>query len=312
MRNKSFLCVAGAYFCGPTAIVLVQTNLLMFCKYIIGDPNLITSIILGVQGMGLLCMPFWVVASKHLDKRVVYLIGGTILMVTVGGVYFVESQAAALVLSFFCGSCLAIPYLIPYSMLPDVIEEDELRTGKRREGIFVGFFTIMLKMATTGALTITNFMLSFVGYQAPSSRCNWNGEEADLELVEDPRQPEIVLHFIRSLVSFVPAIFLLAALFCAWSFPITRSKQAAMAKMAAQARLERSAQKHTKTDQEPPKFATELSGKELPDFAMELNGKEQFEKDLTVLWPCAIAPEDGCPKRRAAEQLSDGVRHETI
>ncbi|WP_338460804.1 MFS transporter [Synechococcus elongatus] len=34
-------------------------------------------------------------------------------------------------------------YLIPWSMLPDVIEWDELQTGQRREGIYYGFMVFL-------------------------------------------------------------------------------------------------------------------------------------------------------------------------
>ena len=33
------------------------------------------------------------------------------------------------------GLALAVPYLVPISMLPDVVEEDQERTGRRREGV---------------------------------------------------------------------------------------------------------------------------------------------------------------------------------
>lgn len=60
LQNKAYLCVVGAYLCGPTAVVLVQSNLLMFCKYILGDASIIQRIIPCVQVSGLLCLPIWV------------------------------------------------------------------------------------------------------------------------------------------------------------------------------------------------------------------------------------------------------------
>jgi len=236
LTNKSFLCVSGAYLCGPTAVVLVQSNLLMLCKYWLHDADIIMRIMLCVQGTGLLMVPFWVWVTSRLDKGHAYLIGGSILVVAVGSIYFVTTEAAALGLSCLIGSCLPVPYLIPYSMLPDVIDEDELRTGKRREGIFVGFFTIMLKMSITGALSITNILLKIVGYEAPELGC---GHSQDLV---DEGQPENVIHFIRCLCSFVPAMFFAVAIALAWLFPSTRKQQATIAKLNAQARLERTSQ----------------------------------------------------------------------
>eukprot|EP00501_MAST-03F_sp_TOSAG23-6_P001688 GSMAST32.ASY1.ANO1.1759.1 assembled CDS len=61
--------------------------------------------------------------------------------------------------AFFQGFSLAVCYLVPYSMLPDVIEADELKTGKRREGQYSGFFVVFMKLSVTGALALSNFVL---------------------------------------------------------------------------------------------------------------------------------------------------------
>jgi len=37
----------------------------------------------------------------------------------------------------------SVAYLIPWSMLPDVVDVDELNTGLRREGIYYGFFVFL-------------------------------------------------------------------------------------------------------------------------------------------------------------------------
>ena len=145
-KNKAFLYVVGIYLCGPTAVVLVQTNILLYCKYIVIDEsvfkrsNLVDVIIAVVQGMALICLPFWNWFGQKYGKKLSYYAGGSILCVSLGSLYFVEKQLTAIIVSFCIGSSLGIPYVIPYSMLPDVIEEDEIKTGKRREGIVSFFF----------------------------------------------------------------------------------------------------------------------------------------------------------------------------
>jgi len=195
--------------------------------------------------------------SRRYGKRFIYLVGGSVLVVAVFGIYWVEDSSSALVISFILGLAGPIPYLVPYSMLPDVIEEDELRTGKRREGIFVGFFTIVLKLSVTGALTITNFILKAAGYRAPQAVC---GDESAGNLPEE--QPEVVLNFFRVLCGPLPALFFLAAMFFVWAYPNSRSKQLAMAKLAAQARLERLTEKSetsSVTSTHSPRDVKELS-----------------------------------------------------
>jgi glycoside/pentoside/hexuronide:cation symporter, GPH family len=46
------------------------------------------------------------------------------------------------------GFGLGTLYLIPYSMIPDVVEMDELQTGERREGSFFSIFIFAEKVST--------------------------------------------------------------------------------------------------------------------------------------------------------------------
>lgn len=306
MRNKGFICVVGAYLCGPTAIVLIQGNIFMFCKYIIRDPRLINKIIPAVQGTALASMPIWVLLSRRYGKKALYLIGGSVLFAATLGIFWVEDSFSALVISFILGLAGPIPYLVPYSMLPDVIEEDELRTGKRREGIFVGLFTIVLKLSVSGALTITNFILKAGGYRAPTVIC---GKEEPSDLLPDT-QPEVVLNFLRVLCGPLPSIFFLGAMVFVWAFPISRSKQLAMAKLAAQARLERLTEKSetsSVTSTHSPRDVKELSDlvdgpfqEEIGTKALEAMIKEytevKFEEYVAQYQPARISQvhfEDG-------------------
>merc|ERR1711871_1312104 len=102
--------------------------------------------------------------TGKIGKKGAYYLGGCVMAVALCGLYLVTEDSKWLVwpLSTVIGVCIGVVYLVPYSMLPDVIEADELRTGQRREGIFFGFFTIFLKLAVTLALTITNMILEAV------------------------------------------------------------------------------------------------------------------------------------------------------
>jgi len=190
-----------------------------------------------VQATGLLCLPFWVLLGKRLDKRSVYFCSGTMLMVATGCVFFISTELEAIVLSCLAGASLSTMYMIPYSMLPDVIDEDELRTGKRREGLFVGFFTVMLKMSVTISLTLANLLLKTFGYVAPVASCGT--PQAAAEADDMPEQSDMALLCIRLLCSLIPTSFVLIAIALVWAFPITRERQATMATIVAEARRHR-------------------------------------------------------------------------
>eukprot|EP01062_Namystynia_karyoxenos_P035260 TRINITY_DN25849_c4_g1_i2.p1 TRINITY_DN25849_c4_g1~~TRINITY_DN25849_c4_g1_i2.p1 ORF type:complete len:806 (+),score=202.01 TRINITY_DN25849_c4_g1_i2:92-2509(+) len=233
-QNSAFIYVVCMYLCGPVGIVLVQANLLMYCKYVIGDHGMFDYLVAVVFGTAMIFCPLWSIFAQRRGKKTAYYCGVLVTGSSVFCLYFLNDSAAGriavLVLAFLAGSGLIVPYLIPYSMLPDVIEEDELRTGQRREGIFFGFFTIFLKLAVTAALALTNVVLGAAGYEEPKSTCGSTNSTADR--LPDT-QPERVVNVLRLLVGPVPCIFFAIALFCAWKYPITRECHEAMLEQLA-------------------------------------------------------------------------------
>eukprot|EP00005_Dracoamoeba_jomungandri_P006144 CAMPEP_0174252842 /NCGR_PEP_ID=MMETSP0439-20130205/2209_1 /TAXON_ID=0 /ORGANISM="Stereomyxa ramosa, Strain Chinc5" /LENGTH=134 /DNA_ID=CAMNT_0015333493 /DNA_START=521 /DNA_END=925 /DNA_ORIENTATION=- len=112
------------------------------------------------------------------------------------------------------GGCLAIGFLIPWAMLPDCIEQDELVTGKRREGLFYSVFVLFQKVSLAAGVALSNYGLGIAGYEAP----------ANDEVNADDTQPDSVLWTLRTVVLLVPAFILATSWVAIWFYPITKSK----------------------------------------------------------------------------------------
>jgi GPH family glycoside/pentoside/hexuronide:cation symporter len=102
----------------------------------------------------------------------------------------------------------AVADLMPWSMLGDVIDEDELACGERREGIYVGFFTFLRKLGGASAVLLVGVALDAAGYVGGAPR----------EL-----QTGMALQTIRVFASLVPAFFLLLAIRVAMGYPLGRA-----------------------------------------------------------------------------------------
>jgi GPH family glycoside/pentoside/hexuronide:cation symporter len=107
---------------------------------------------------------------------------------------------------------VSIGYLIPWSMIPDVIEIDELETGQRREGVYYGFFVFLRKLGISLGMAISNFVLEASGYinHIPGDPV--------------PVQPPAVLLALRIFVSLVPTVILLFSFLAVRAYPLTREK----------------------------------------------------------------------------------------
>lgn len=57
-----------------------------------------------------------------------------------------------------------VGYTVGWAMLPDCIEVDEFKTGKRREGIYYGILTIVQKGSQALLVFVTGLLLEFVNY----------------------------------------------------------------------------------------------------------------------------------------------------
>jgi GPH family glycoside/pentoside/hexuronide:cation symporter len=149
--------------------------------------------------------------SDRIGKQNVYYVGMTFWVLVSLGLYFVPrgNITPLYVLAPLAGVGVAVGYLIPWSMLPDVIELDELETGHRREGIFYGFFVFLQKLGISLGIALSNLAIGAAGFKADLAQ-----------------QPEAVLTTLQWFVSLLPAIVLLISFIPVWLYPINKKRHA--------------------------------------------------------------------------------------
>jgi GPH family glycoside/pentoside/hexuronide:cation symporter len=114
------------------------------------------------------------------------------------------------ILAATAGLGIAAAHVVPWSIIPDVIDADELATGHRREGTYYGFLVFLQKTGTAFTLALVQWVLHFSGYNPGGI------------------QPESALFSIRMLIGPFPAVLLVISLFLAWRYPLSRSRHSAM------------------------------------------------------------------------------------
>ena len=219
-QSRAFLFVTGIYFFSWLTLLLVQNNLLLFIRYYALVEAQFTGIILAFQGSAILFLSVWGLLGRRLGKRGVYAAGASLWALGLVALWFVPRGAVTLyyLASSVVGAGAAVAYLIPWSMLPDVVDEDEERGGRRREGVFYGMFVFLQKLGLSVGLAASGFALEAAGYLTPGAAGGAVGETVT--------QPDAVLTTLRLLVSFVPAALLLLSLPLAYLYPLTRERYA--------------------------------------------------------------------------------------
>jgi GPH family glycoside/pentoside/hexuronide:cation symporter len=230
-RNKPFVYVTVIYLLSWLSIQFVQSNLILYVRYWIGAEEVFGTLVLAVQVSAFLFVLVWTRVSKRIGKQTTYYIGMSFWVLVSVVLFLVQPGQIGLLylLAILAGGGVSIGYLIPWSMLPDVVEHDELETGQRREGIYYGFFVFLQKLGLSLGLAISNFTLEAAGYLTPAPGA------------PPPVQPPAVLLALRTFVSLAPAVVLLISFAAVRAYPITRERHAAMREELARQRLARQA-----------------------------------------------------------------------
>jgi GPH family glycoside/pentoside/hexuronide:cation symporter len=197
--------------------------LVYYANYYLKVPDQANYFVLVAQASALLFIPFWVWVSKRLDKRWAFIWGTISWIVVLLAIFSLGSGQLILayLLAALSGSGIATAYVIPWAMVPDVVEYDQVRSGQRREGSYYAFASFFQKLATGAALWGMGTALAMTGYITP-------GTTGPL-----PTQPEQAINAIRYFIGPIPAVLLILALLFAWRYPITRaSHQASLEELA--------------------------------------------------------------------------------
>jgi glycoside/pentoside/hexuronide:cation symporter, GPH family len=214
LSNKPFWRLIGLYTMSWTTVSVIAAALVYFANYYLRVPDQANYFVLVAQGSALLFVPLWVWAAKKLDKSKAFIIGSLSWLVILLSISSIGSHQVGLayLLAALSGAGIACAYVLPWSMIPDVVEFDQLKTGERREGSYYAFASFFQKLAAGMAIWAMGQALALANYINPSA--------AD----PLPIQPVEAVQAIRIFMGPVPAVLLIVAVLFAWRYPLTREK----------------------------------------------------------------------------------------
>ena len=119
------------------------------------------------QAVMLMSIPLTTLLSAKFGKKAMYMCGLVFVLVGFLSSWYSYSPRFPYVqcLTLGClGAGLASIFTIGQSIVADVCDIDELRTGTRREGMFNAMFTWTIKAGIAGTLILSGFVLNMTGY----------------------------------------------------------------------------------------------------------------------------------------------------
>ena len=207
--NRPYVLIMLTYALHITALTVVSGIAIYYFKYVHHSEALTTAAMVTLLVSAMLFIPVSVLVSKKLGKKATYSIGMVVFAGSLIAIFFLGHlypPGFSIALMLIAGVGMGFTYAMPYAIVPDAIEYDYLRTGKRMEGAFYGIWTFAFKIGQALALGITGGVLSLTGY------------------VPDVEQTASALLGIRLLLGPISAAIFLLALASLYFYPINEKR----------------------------------------------------------------------------------------
>ncbi|MDY6904336.1 MAG: glycoside-pentoside-hexuronide (GPH):cation symporter [Thermodesulfobacteriota bacterium] len=205
LKNRPFRILLIAYTISAIGNNLPATLILYYVEYVLHSNMADLFLVLYfVTGVGFL--PLWVAGARWFDKKNIWLLAMALNTGAFSGVFFLGPGDEWLygVLVVISGIGFGATLAIPSAIQADVIDYDELITGRRREGLYIGLWSIAKKLAAAVGVGVGLALLGASGYEP------------------NIRQSATVVTMLRVLYALVPCACNLIAIVVALRYPVTR------------------------------------------------------------------------------------------
>lgn len=169
LRNKMFLILLFAFVIATIGRTFNSAIALYYYEYRLGlkESQVVINILLPFFLVLILSIGFWVWISKKIGKKIPAFLGvfGLGLLTVIVYPLFPYGELRPPLIAAFFGGIFAGSILIMDSILTDVVDYDEYKTGEKREGLYFGIWKMGVKFSQAFGIALTGFLLDFIGFQ---------------------------------------------------------------------------------------------------------------------------------------------------
>jgi GPH family glycoside/pentoside/hexuronide:cation symporter len=210
-RNRPFMILLVSYTISAIGNNLPATLILYYVEYVLRS-KLADAFLLLYFITGILFLPAWVFLAKRIGKKIAWLASMAVNSGAFVGVFFLGAGdvLAYGILVFISGIGFGATLALPSAIQADVIDYDELLTGDRREGQYIGLWNICKKMAAAVGVGAGLSLLGVIGY------------------TPNVEQSQQVVFTLRILYAGIPSLCNIVAFLIALAYPIDGPAHAAI------------------------------------------------------------------------------------
>lgn len=204
LLNSSFITYVLYYLLVQFTLVLLMATTPFYVKYALRLGEVENSLLLlSCFLVAFLSLYPWSKMAVRYGARFVAIASAISFAISLISTYFVSSLPAGIIAFAFIGLGLGGLIFIPDVLLAQIVDEDRIKTGVRREGMYFGANALFIRLSISFQGLVLGFVLSRTGY------CP--------ELMV---QPLSAIAGIRLLMSGIPIVALLISLFFIYQYPL--------------------------------------------------------------------------------------------
>lgn len=203
--NRAFLAYVAGGFLLQVTFALLQAGVPFFTKYALHQPDAANTLILGAVFLTAMPMVYvWSRVTTRVGPRKAVLIAIVVYGLGLAPFLVVGSLPLAVATGAAVGAGIAGMMVLLEILLAEVIDDDERRTGLRREGMYMGMNGFIVRWSSSLQAVLLSVVLATSGYRAGAAV-----------------QPESVVTGVRLLLGGLPLAVLALAFVCFTLYPLS-------------------------------------------------------------------------------------------
>ena len=209
IKNKSFRWFIPIEIANWFVYGMLPTIVPLYGKFVLGigeGESIFLALLLGIAfiSAAFFMTVLWKPVVQKIGLRKAWLISMSIWIITFIPLFFIQDVISGLVVFFIIGIGLAGSLYIYDLIVADIIDEDEVNTGIRREAGYYGTLIFFQRLATIFVFLTISLVFTNVGWA-----------------VYEPEKvgPDVIFG-LRALMCIFPALALLVALVAIYKYPL--------------------------------------------------------------------------------------------
>jgi oligogalacturonide transporter len=223
LRNKAYRQYLSIFCWGQMATDIVSAMAIFWLLDVLGQQGMLTLFSGVTMGVGALMLPVFNHIARRYGKHYPSFI-------------FMPFRVIALVLAFLVGAVGGLPLLIvicvllgigtgsasyvPWSLLPDIPDSDEMISGEKKAGVFAGFSTFIRTLSSGLAVFLTGVVLQLFGY-------------VESVAGETVLQQDSAIFGVNFMFAIIPILLSLVVIWTGYRYTLTKKNHAAITEAVA-------------------------------------------------------------------------------